>query len=73
MTNLLIGFLALLALFMGGCSILYIGGVINSCWINYDSLSCPYAGLIMIFAVPILFISLLIGWAAWRGYKASKK
>jgi hypothetical protein len=58
MRNLGIVLLALIALFMGGCSLVA----------SYDLLRFYGAGL-LVMTLPFLFVALLLGWWAWRIYK----
>lgn len=62
MRNLGIAFLALIALFIGGCSILYTFVALNAYW-GYGG------GGILIFTMPPLIFSVVIGWWAWLIYK----
>ena len=66
MENLGAAFLALVALFMGGCSLLFIGPTVYECAALQRG--CVYLGPILGFAVPILAVALLVGWWSWRIY-----
>ena len=71
MRNLGIAFLALVALFMGGCSLLFIGVQTYECSIT--NRMCHFSGPLYIIAVPIFIVAWLIGRWAWRIYMGPPK
>jgi hypothetical protein len=61
MRNLGLAFLALVVLFMGGCSLFVTLSAIAD--------AGPYTGGILMFSLPLLALALWLSWLAWRGYR----
>ncbi len=64
-------FLALVALFMGGCSLFYLSFTLE-CLFTDQGTECGVAFFVLIIAVPVLIVALLLGWLTWRSFKESR-
>jgi protein-S-isoprenylcysteine O-methyltransferase Ste14 len=71
MKNLGLAFLALVALFMGGCSIFIIGGTFYDASQNSYGATDGYGGVVLFVAGLILTVALLVALWVWRIYKRS--
>lgn len=61
---------ALLALFMGGCSIIVIRVGVLECWgKDFNSQDCSYAGIFPLLGIPSLAAALLLALFVWRRVK----
>jgi hypothetical protein len=69
MKNLGIAFLALVALFMGGCSIFVIGFTFYDASQHTYSATEGYGGVVLFVAGLILTVVLLVALWVWRIYK----
>ena len=73
MKSLGIAFLALVALFVGGCSFLIFGATIFDCVIRNIPESCFYGQIISFLAVVPFILSLGVGRLVWRIRKGNRK
>jgi hypothetical protein len=64
-------FLALIALFIGGCSARYVWDSIHGILFPFTDISYVYSIVILVISVTILAFALLIGWGAWCIYKGT--
>lgn len=65
---------ALVALYMGGCSLRWIwrSGVWE-CWFTDRYPDCGIENIVAIIAVSVLIAAIFLGWFAWRTFKKSVK
>jgi hypothetical protein len=73
MRNLGLAFLALVALFVGGCSLLIFGEFAWNCGIGQNNESCFYAGIGSFLAVGPFILSIGLGRLMWNIHKGNRK